>query len=115
MFNELKVAANARAAELPREKITVTLPNGKAFEGVSNQTTPFEIAKGISNSLAKKVRTRYYVILDRYVHLFVIILVFLFLPSAITCSSTRSVFTSTITFSNTTSSGGSIGWSKTVG
>lgn len=54
VFEEVKIAANARAANLPKEKISVTLPNGKTFEGVSNETTPFEIAKGISNSLAKK-------------------------------------------------------------
>ena len=55
MFEEVKIAANARAANLPKEKISITLPDGKTFEGVSNQTTPFEIAKGISNSLAKRV------------------------------------------------------------
>ena len=55
VYEEVKAAAVARHATLPREKIAVTLPDGKSFEGVSNQTTPFEIAKQISNSLAKKV------------------------------------------------------------
>lgn len=41
--------------ELPREKITVKLPDGTVKEGVSFQTTPLDIAKSISNSLTEKV------------------------------------------------------------
>ena len=59
MFNEVKLEALKRASSYPKEKIEVKLPNGKIFEGVSNQTTPLEIAKGISNSLAKKVMIRF--------------------------------------------------------
>mmetsp|Transcript_49327 Transcript_49327/g.96772 ORF Transcript_49327/g.96772 Transcript_49327/m.96772 type:complete len:1017 (+) Transcript_49327:38-3088(+) len=52
-----KVAAKyrERVAAFPREPIKVTLPNGDVKEGVSWQTTPMDIAKAISNSLAKKV------------------------------------------------------------
>lgn len=41
--------------EKPHVPITVTLPDGKAMEGVSWQTTPMDIAASISKSLAKKV------------------------------------------------------------
>jgi threonyl-tRNA synthetase len=37
------------------EKITITLPDGKQKEGVAFETTPMDIVKGISNSLAKEV------------------------------------------------------------
>lgn len=37
------------------EKITVTLPDGKAIDGIAWKTTPMEIAKGISRGLADSV------------------------------------------------------------
>ncbi|XP_070500476.1 threonine--tRNA ligase 1, cytoplasmic-like isoform X2 [Chironomus tepperi] len=36
----------------PREKIQITLPDGKVVEGLSWETTPYEIAAGISKGLA---------------------------------------------------------------
>ena len=39
----------------PREPITVTLPNGTEVQGKSWETTPLQIAKDISQSLADKV------------------------------------------------------------
>lgn len=38
----------------PREPIKVTMPDGSVKEGTSFDTTPMDIAKGISNSLAQK-------------------------------------------------------------
>jgi threonyl-tRNA synthetase len=40
---------------MPRQKIRILLPDGKEKEGTSFETTPLEIAKGISNSLAEKL------------------------------------------------------------
>lgn len=40
---------------MPREKINITLPDGKVKEGISFETTCLDIAKGISNSLAEKL------------------------------------------------------------
>jgi threonyl-tRNA synthetase len=42
----------ARAAAVP---ITITLPDGKQKQGIKGVTTPMEVAKEISSSLAKKV------------------------------------------------------------
>ena len=55
IFDRLKANYEARVADLPHEPITVTMPDGKAWAGeaVSWKTTPMEIAKSISNSLAK--------------------------------------------------------------
>lgn len=39
-------------ATKPREPIKVTLPDGKVVEGTSWETTPYDIAKGISQGLA---------------------------------------------------------------
>lgn len=40
---------------MPREKINITLPDGKVKEGTSFETTPLDIAKQLSNSLPDKV------------------------------------------------------------
>jgi len=40
---------------MPQEPITVTLPDGNAKQGVSFKTTPLDVAKMISNQLAKKI------------------------------------------------------------
>eukprot|EP00834_Sanchytrium_tribonematis_P000841 NODE_17_length_48642_cov_1.199349.p5 type:complete len:565 gc:universal NODE_17_length_48642_cov_1.199349:1659-3353(+) len=42
-------------SERKADSIKVTLPDGKILDGLSWKTTPYEIAKGISNSLANKV------------------------------------------------------------
>ena len=39
---------------MPRNPIKIKLPDGTLKDGVSYETTPFDIAKSISNSLAKK-------------------------------------------------------------
>jgi len=40
---------------MPQEAITITLPDGGQKEGVSFKTTPLDVAKMISNQLAKQV------------------------------------------------------------
>ncbi|KAJ1663610.1 threonyl-tRNA synthetase, partial [Coemansia sp. RSA 25] len=63
-LNEAKPKKAAKAAKggeavtatpclKPREKIVITLPNGSEREGTSWETTPMDIAKSISMSLAK--------------------------------------------------------------
>jgi threonyl-tRNA synthetase len=39
----------------PRQEITITLPDGAERKGTSWETTPLDIAKGISKSLAEKL------------------------------------------------------------
>lgn len=43
------------SVEQPREPITIKLPDGKEIEGSSWETTPIQIAKSISTSLAERV------------------------------------------------------------
>ena len=38
-----------------KEKINITMPDGSIKEGVSFETTPFDIAKGISKQFAEKI------------------------------------------------------------
>jgi threonyl-tRNA synthetase len=54
LFEELKAKYDAEIAAKPREKIAITLADGSVKEGLSWETTPAEIAKGISNSLFKR-------------------------------------------------------------
>eukprot|EP01056_Protomagalhaensia_sp_Gyna25_P005156 Protomagalhaensia_sp_Gyna_25__5155@NODE_607_length_3022_cov_517_312772_g470_i0_p1_GENE_NODE_607_length_3022_cov_517_312772_g470_i0NODE_607_length_3022_cov_517_312772_g470_i0_p1_ORF_typecomplete_len789_score189_37tRNAsynt_2b/PF00587_25/5_6e03tRNAsynt_2b/PF00587_25/4_5e43tRNAsynt_2b/PF00587_25/0_2HGTP_anticodon/PF03129_20/2e16tRNA_SAD/PF07973_14/1_8e09TGS/PF02824_21/4_2e09_NODE_607_length_3022_cov_517_312772_g470_i06052971 len=53
VFQELYQAQEARLAELPREPIVIKLRSGDAKPGVSNHTTPYEVAAAISGGLAK--------------------------------------------------------------
>jgi len=55
IFEKLKGNYAARVAALPHERITVTLADGKVWDGdaVSWRTTPMDVAKSISNVLAK--------------------------------------------------------------
>ncbi|KAJ1914325.1 threonyl-tRNA synthetase [Mycoemilia scoparia] len=55
MFEEIKQRHDAEIAQKPREPIEITLPDGSVRPGTSWETTPFEIAKSISNSLAKRL------------------------------------------------------------
>ncbi|KAJ3293395.1 threonyl-tRNA synthetase [Borealophlyctis nickersoniae] len=60
MFDRLKKQYDAevavkRFAAKPRETIKITLPDGKVIEGTSWETTPMDIAKGISKSLSEKI------------------------------------------------------------
>jgi len=50
-----KRQAESDAAGGEKKAIKVTLPDGKVVEGVAGVTTPMEIAKGISNSLAERI------------------------------------------------------------
>eukprot|EP00750_Incisomonas_marina_P002231 INCI12160.1.p1 GENE.INCI12160.1~~INCI12160.1.p1 ORF type:complete len:881 (+),score=184.65 INCI12160.1:140-2782(+) len=55
IFEKLKANYKGRVEALPHEPITVTMPDGKVWAGeaISWKTTPMDIAKSISNSLAK--------------------------------------------------------------
>ncbi len=54
MFDRLKKKHDEEVAKKPREKITVTMPDGSIRPGTSWETTPGDIAKSISNSLYKR-------------------------------------------------------------
>ena len=54
LFEELKAKQVAELAAKPREPITITLADGSIKEGVAWETSPADIAKGISNSLFKR-------------------------------------------------------------
>ncbi|OTA98588.1 hypothetical protein M426DRAFT_325857 [Hypoxylon sp. CI-4A] len=54
LFDRLKKQYDADVAKKPREQITITMPDGSVKIGTSWETTPGEIAKGISNSLYKR-------------------------------------------------------------
>ncbi|KAJ2892951.1 threonyl-tRNA synthetase [Coemansia aciculifera] len=53
IFDELYQKQQEEIAQKPREKIAITLPDGSEREGLSWETTPMDIAKSISMSLAK--------------------------------------------------------------
>jgi threonyl-tRNA synthetase len=55
MFDQLKLAYDEKIASMPREAITITLQDGKILDGTSYETTPLEIAKGLSKSLSERV------------------------------------------------------------
>merc|ERR1712223_517952 len=52
IWDRLKAENDARIAALPRESITITLPDGKEIPATSWETTPYEVAAGISKGLA---------------------------------------------------------------
>jgi threonyl-tRNA synthetase len=54
VFDSLKEKYDAEIAAKPREPITITLADGSIKQGTSWETTPADIAKGISNSLLKR-------------------------------------------------------------
>lgn len=51
IFDKLKAEQDKALAEKPREPITVTLPDGKELPATSWETSPADIARGISKSL----------------------------------------------------------------
>lgn len=55
IFDKYKKEYDERIAQLPRQEIEVTLPDGKVIKGTSWETTPFKIAEGIAKSLAERV------------------------------------------------------------
>ncbi|KAI1086649.1 threonyl-tRNA synthetase [Rostrohypoxylon terebratum] len=54
LFDRLKKKYDEDVAKKPREQITITMPDGSIKVGTSWETSPGEIAKGISNSLYKR-------------------------------------------------------------
>lgn len=54
IFDEYMAKYQDFVAKQPRDAITVTLPDGKQIQGTAWETTPLEIAKGISSSLADR-------------------------------------------------------------
>jgi threonyl-tRNA synthetase len=55
MFDELKLKYDAWVASQPRTEIEVTLPDGKVILAKAWESSPMDIAKGISKSLSEKV------------------------------------------------------------
>ncbi|KAK4187836.1 putative threonyl-tRNA synthetase [Podospora australis] len=54
LFDRLYKEQQEEYAKKPREDILITMPDGSVKTGKSYETTPAEIAKGISNSLFKR-------------------------------------------------------------
>ncbi|KAI0015843.1 threonyl-tRNA synthetase [Xylariomycetidae sp. FL0641] len=54
LFDRLKKRQDEELAKKPREPINITMPDGSVKTGTSYETTPADIAKGISNSLYKR-------------------------------------------------------------
>ncbi|ORY67096.1 threonyl-tRNA synthetase [Pseudomassariella vexata] len=54
LFDRLKKEQDEELAKKPREPITITMPDGSVKAGTAYETTPGDIAKGISNSLYKR-------------------------------------------------------------
>eukprot|EP00752_Nemacystus_decipiens_P007942 g7095.t1 len=54
-FDAIAAKQKERLAQKPKVEITVLLPDGTEKKGVSYETTPMDIAKGISKNLAKEV------------------------------------------------------------
>ena len=52
IWDRIKAENDARIKALPREAITITLPDGKEIPGTTWETTPYEVASGISKGLA---------------------------------------------------------------
>ncbi|KAL3288603.1 hypothetical protein HHI36_003040 [Cryptolaemus montrouzieri] len=52
LWDKFKARYNEELASKPHDPIKVTLPDGKIVEGVSWQTTAYDVAKGISQGLA---------------------------------------------------------------
>ncbi|KAG0039577.1 threonyl-tRNA synthetase [Podila clonocystis] len=55
MFDELKKKADEVDAAQPRVPISVTMPDGSIREGIAWETSPMDIAKAISKSLAERI------------------------------------------------------------
>jgi len=55
IYEQIKAKYDASVARKPHEPIKITLPDGSVRDGESWKTTPFDIAKSISNKLAKQV------------------------------------------------------------
>ena len=47
--------SNSQLLAQPRQEITITLPDGGERKGTSWETSPMDVAKGISKSLSEKL------------------------------------------------------------
>jgi threonyl-tRNA synthetase len=54
LFDKIQARQKEELAKKPRHPITITMPDGSVKQGVAWETTPGEIARGISNSLYKR-------------------------------------------------------------
>lgn len=54
LFDKLWAEQQESLAQKPRVEINITLPDGKVHVGKSWETTPLEIVRGISKSLAER-------------------------------------------------------------
>lgn len=55
LWTKLKAQHDERLKEKSNEPLKVTLPDGRIIDGTTWKTNPFEVAKGISNSLASEI------------------------------------------------------------
>ncbi|RSH95615.1 threonyl-tRNA synthetase [Saitozyma podzolica] len=55
IYDEYKAKYDKWVSEQPRVPITITLGDGKQIEGTAWETTPLQIARGISTSLADRI------------------------------------------------------------
>lgn len=55
IWTKLKALNDEKLAVTVNEPLKVTLPDGRICEGTTWKTSPFDIAKGISNSLANEI------------------------------------------------------------
>lgn len=55
IWDQLKKEYDASIAKKPRSPINITLPDGAVKEAVSWETTPLDIARGISKSLSERI------------------------------------------------------------
>lgn len=55
IWDELMVKQNEKLAQMPNETIKIVLPDGSEKTGTSFVTSPMDVAKEISNSLATKI------------------------------------------------------------
>jgi threonyl-tRNA synthetase len=54
LFDRLQAKYKDEIAKKPRNPITITMPDGSVKQGIAWETTPGEIARGVSNSLYKR-------------------------------------------------------------
>ena len=54
MFDKIKAEQDAFAAAQPRDEITITMPDGSERKGKAWETSPMDVAKEISKSLAER-------------------------------------------------------------
>lgn len=54
LFDKIKKRYDEELAKKPRDQILITMPDGSTKVGTSWETTPGEIARGVSNSLYKR-------------------------------------------------------------